>query len=575
MTINRSSILVIDDDADLRKALSNILRARGYQTLEAESGMEGLSLIGQNTFNLALIDLRLPDISGLQVLAKVKAVSPVTEVIILTGHPTLDSAIWATNNGAFSYLEKPYETEQLLLHIRRAIEKQLSEKMIRHIEYYDPLTELPNRMLFTERLQQAISQAHRHNQLIAVMLLDLDRFKVINDTYEHETGDRLIQVVARRLKSIVREGDTVARLGGDEFLLLFPFLKSAQEATELARRIVKLFNESFVLDSCEIYITASIGISIYPTDGVDTSTLIKNADSSMYHAKGQGGNTYQFYSPALDFKYLTQLTLGNSLRKAVEHKDLLLHYQPQIDLSSGEIFGVEALVRWRHCDWGFIPPEEFIALAEDIGLIIPIGKVIMQQAFTQMKIWRDDGLQLDKIAVNLSVRQFKEKDLIKSISKLLKTCSVDPCLLELEITESIIMQDPEETIETIRKLRSLGISFAIDDFGTGYSSLKYLKYLPVGRLKIAKCFIDGILTDPNDGTIAKTIINLAHNLGMKVIAEGVETVEQLEFLRCHGCDEVQGYLFSKPLPAEDITRLCEEEYSRSIVTAKRDREYHY
>jgi diguanylate cyclase (GGDEF)-like protein len=562
VTLNKPSILIVDDDAEMRRTLSSTLRTKGYQPFAAKTGVKGLSLIGQNEFNVAIIDLQLPDISGLEVLDRVKTVSPFTEIVILTGHATLASAVKATNNGVFSYLQKPCQIEQLLLHIRRAIERQRSEKMIRHIAYYDPLTELPNRMLFNERLQQAISEAHRHDQSIAIMLLDLDRFQVINDTYEHETGDRLIQVVAQRLKSIVRECDTVARLGGDEFLLIFPFLKSAQEATDLARRITKLFNESFVLESCEIYITASIGISIYPTDGVDPPTLIKNADGSMYFAKGQGGNTFQFYSPALDFKRLTQLTLGNSLRKALAQNDLLLHYQPQIDLSSGKIFGAEALVRWQHREWGLIPPEEFVALAEDIGLIIPIGKVIMQQAFSQMKMWRDDGLKLDQIAVNLSVMQFKGKNLIATISKLLKACGVDPALLELEITESIIMQNPEETIATIRKLRSLGISFAIDDFGTGYSSLKYLKYLPAGRLKIAKCFIDGILTDSNDRTIVKTIINLAHNLGMRVIAEGVETVEQLEFLRCHGCDEVQGFLFSRPLPADELKRLCEEEYTQ-------------
>lgn len=445
-------------------------------------------------------------------------------------------------------------------------ERKKNEETIRRITYYDTLTELPNRMLFTERLQQAISDAHGNNKPIAVMLLDLDRFKVINDTYEHGVGDLLIKLVGQRLQSIMRECDTVARLGGDEFLLLFPSLKSTQDATVLAQKIIKLFATVFLLDSYEIYITASIGITIYPTDGADASILIKNADSSMYHAKEKGGNDYKFYSPSLDFKCLEQLTLGNSLHKAVEQNELLLHYQPQIDLSSGRIFGVETLVRWQHPVWGLMSPTEFIALAEDIGIIIPISEWVMRQAFNQMQKWGAEGIPLSQIAVNLSVRQFKEKNLFETISELLKTSGLNPSLLELEITESIIMQNPEETIATIRNLRSLGISFSIDDFGTGYSSLNYLKYLPVSRLKIAKCFIDGISTDTNDRTITKTIINLAHNLGMKVIAEGVETFQQLEFLRRYDCDEIQGYLFYKPLSSGEIERLLTEQNAEQTLS---------
>jgi len=449
---------------------------------------------------------------------------------------------------------------------RDVTERRKSEETIKYMAYYDTLTKLPNRMLFTERLQQTLSEAHSNNKPVAVMFLDLDRFKIINDTYDHHTGDLLLELVARRLQSLMRDCDTVARLGGDEFILLFPALKSAQDARVLAQKILKIFASAFSTDSYEIYITASIGISIYPADGTDATILIKNADSSMNHAKEQGGNNYQFYSPALDFKCLEQLTLGNNLHKAVEENQLLLHYQPQIDLASGKIFGVETLVRWQHPDWGLMPPKKFIALAEDIGIIIPISEWIMGQAFTQMKKWGENGLAPGKIAVNLSVRQFKEKNLFETILKLLENSGLDPELLELEITESIIMHNPEETIATIRRLRSLGISFSIDDFGTGYSSLNYLKYLPVSRLKIAKCFIDGITTDPNDRNITKTIINLAHNLGMKVIAEGVETLDQLEFLRRYECDEIQGYLFYRPLPEEMVQQLLSEQQEEKTLS---------
>lgn len=440
------------------------------------------------------------------------------------------------------------------------------EETIKYMAFYDTLTELPNRILFTERLQQALATARRNNKPVAVMFLDLDRFKVINDTYDHPTGDLLLRQVARRLQNLARDRDTIARLGGDEFILLFQELKSSQDAIVLAQKILKTFTTVFSVDSYEIYMTASIGVSMYPADGTDASTLIKNADSSMYHIKGQGGNSYQFYSPLLDFKCLEQLTLGNNLHRAIEEKQLLLHYQPQIDLFSGKIFGVETLVRWQHPDWGLISPQKFIALAEDIGIIIPISEWIMSQAFTQMKTWKAGGLAPGKIAVNLSVRQFKEKNLFETIHRLLEVSGLDPGLLELEITESIIMHNPEETIATIRSLRSLGISFSIDDFGTGYSSLNYLKYLPVGRLKIAKCFIDGITTDPNDRNITKTIINLAHNLGIKVIAEGVETLDQLEFLRRYECDEIQGYLFYRPLPAAMIQQLLTEQQEEKTLS---------
>jgi EAL domain-containing protein (putative c-di-GMP-specific phosphodiesterase class I) len=318
-------------------------------------------------------------------------------------------------------------------------------------------------------------------------------------------------------------------------------------------------SQAFMLNGHELYVTASIGISLYPKDGDNVSTLVKNADTSMYYVKSQGRNNYQLYSPAMNDKNLEHLTMENNLHKAMKRKELLLHYQPQIDLNTGKISSLEALMRWQHPDLGLISPKEFIPIAEETGLIVPIGKWLIYSACEQLKNWRKKGYCLKRIAVNMSMRQFKLTNLIETIGKTLEGSGLDPNSLELELTESIIMKDPEVAVATLRELSSMGLYLSIDDFGTGYSSLNYLKYLPINRLKIAPNFAAGIGKDPSDEAICKAIITLAHSLNLKVIAEGVETAEQLEFLRLHECDEVQGYLFSKPLPADEISMLFDEE----------------
>lgn len=433
-------------------------------------------------------------------------------------------------------------------------------EIIKHIAYYDSLTGLPNRLLFNNRLGHAMSQAHRQNRILAIMFLDIDRFKTINDTLGHNIGDLLIHAIAQRLKSCVRKVDTVTRLGGDEFLILFTSLNRIHDAAILSQKIISMFSKPFVLDGHELHVTTSIGISIFPADGDDVTTLLKNADASMYYAKEQGGNNYQFYSATMNAKGLEHLTLENGLHKALKHKELFLHYQPQFDLITGQIVGVEALMRWKHPELGLICPADFIPLAEETGFIVPIGEWLMYTACAQLKNWQKAGFSLGRIAVNLSMRQFKLTSLTETINRILKGTGLDPDSLELELTESIVMQNPEITIATLRELRSLGIYLSIDDFGTGYSSLNYLKYLPISKLKIAQNFTKGIGKDPNDEAISRAIITLAHSLNLKVIAEGVETLEQLEFFRANYCDEVQGYLFSKPLPVEGFSQLLADQH---------------
>jgi diguanylate cyclase (GGDEF)-like protein/PAS domain S-box-containing protein len=438
-------------------------------------------------------------------------------------------------------------------------ERKKSEEMIKHKAYYDDLTNLPNRMFFNERLEQAITEAKTKKKMIAVMFLDLDRFRTINDSLGHDTGDLLIYSVAQRLQCCVRSRDTVTRLGGDEFLIMAPGLKTEQDAVVLAQKILRLMSQAFMLNSRELYVTASIGISLHPKDGDNVSTLVKNADTAMYYVKSQGKNNYRLYSPAMNARNLEYLTMENNLHKALKQKELLLHYQPQVDLKTGRVFSAEALMRWQHPELGLISPIEFIPLAEETGLIVPIGKWLIYNACEQLKHWRKEGFCLQRIAVNMSMRQFKLTNLLESIGKILERTGLDSGSLEVELTESIIMQNPEITVATLRELSAMGIYLSIDDFGTGYSSLNYLKYLPLNKLKIAPIFAAGIGKDANDEAICKAIITLAHSLNLKVIAEGVETTEQLEFFRAHECDEVQGYLFSRPLPAEEISRMFSEE----------------
>ncbi|HTL46868.1 MAG TPA: EAL domain-containing protein [Verrucomicrobiae bacterium] len=436
--------------------------------------------------------------------------------------------------------------------------RKWAEETIQHMAYYDPLTDLPNRMLFNDRLGQALAQARRKNQLVAILFLDLDRFKVINDTLGHTMGDLLLRSVAERLKKFTREGDTIARMGGDEFTFLLTGINQVDEAVKTAQNILDVLKHSFNLEGHEVHITPSIGISIFPYDGNDGVTLVKNADAALNRAKEQGRTNYQLYTPVMNAKAFERMTLENSLRKALEKGEFTLYYQPQVDLEFGEIVGMEALIRWEHPDLGLVSPAQFIPMAEETGLIVPIGEWVLKTACAQNKKWQDLGYRPMRIAVNLSARQFNEKNLVEMISGALKETRLEPQWLDLEITESVIMQQLETTIATMRDLHHLGIQISIDDFGIGYSSLSYLKKFPVHTLKIDQSFIREITTDPDDAAITAAVIAMGHSLKLKVIAEGVETMEQLQMLKSLKCDRMQGYLFSRPVPAQTITPLLME-----------------
>jgi diguanylate cyclase (GGDEF)-like protein len=442
-------------------------------------------------------------------------------------------------------------------HLYMAVMQRRVEDLFRHQASHDPLTGLPNRILFEDRLSLFLAQAYRHGEMLAVAFLDLDRFKTINDTLGHAVGDELLQSVAQRLLGCLREGDTIARWGGDEFTLLLPQISCPEEVAKIAQRILSSFKTPFRIGDRELHITTSIGIALAPYDGEDTETLLKNADATMYRAKQQGKDNFQLYAPEMNKKALEQLVLANHLYKALNRNEFLLHYQPQLDLKTGEIVALEALIRWQHPELGLVSPSQFIPLAEETGLIGAIGEWVLQAACTQNRAWQLAGLPPMRIAVNLSARQFQQK-ISKTIARVLTETGLDPSYLEVEITESIAMHDVNCTISVLQELQDMGVSIAMDDFGTGYSSLATLRRFPLHTLKVAREFVNDITTDQKDAAIIKSIVALGHGLELNVIAEGVETLEQLKFLHAVKCDGMQGYLFSKPLAADAITQFCQQ-----------------
>jgi diguanylate cyclase (GGDEF)-like protein len=433
-----------------------------------------------------------------------------------------------------------------------------AEGEIQQLINYDTLTGLPNRSLLHDRLKLAIAQASRDHQLIGVLFLDLDRFKDINDTLGHHVGDKLLKTIAKRLAACVRESDTLARLGGDEFVAILVNVNSAEGITTVAKKILTLISEQICIDDQEIYTSGSIGIAVYPMDGVDSHTLLKHADLAMYQAKELDRNNFQFFSREMNVKVLERMMLENSMRKALEREEFFLVYQPQVDARSGRITGMEALLRWQHPDLGLLDPDKFIYLAEETGFIVPIGEWVLRSACRQNKAWQQQGLPSVRVAVNLSAKQFGQDHLAEMIAATLLETGLEAEWLELEITESAIMKNADQNVTILRKLKGMGVSLAIDDFGTGYSSLAYLKHFPISRLKIDRSFVRDITTNPDDAAIAEIIIAMAQTLKLSVIAEGVETRAQMELLSFNNCIEMQGYLFSRPVPAEQFAKFLSD-----------------
>ncbi len=449
-------------------------------------------------------------------------------------------------------------------------ERKQMEQRLKELAHFDTLTGLANRMLMYDRLKQALATAMRSKAKLALLFIDLDRFKNVNDTLGHNIGDLLLKEVALRFEKIVRKSDTVARMGGDEFTIILTTIDSGEDAAIVAQKVISSLTLPFNLNSKECSVGASIGISIFPSDGDNADRLIKNADTAMYQAKYATGNTYKFYSPDMDTLVFKRLTMENELRNSIEHEDFLLYFQPIVDLASGRVVSVESLLRWKRRGVELVPPDEFIPIAEETGLILQIGQWVLQNACKQNKLWQKEGIPPLVVTINMSMCQFLRQDnLMEIVAQTLFETELAPEFLELELTESICMQNIEATISTLREFNKMGVKLSIDDFGTGYSSLSYLKHLPIDKLKVDMSFIKEVMTEPNDASIVKAIVAMAHTLGLRVIAEGVETREQMEFLQSIKCDEAQGFFFGRPSPANEAGKLLREMDGKSLVEVVR------
>ncbi|HVS25704.1 MAG TPA: EAL domain-containing protein [Burkholderiales bacterium] len=467
-------------------------------------------------------------------------------------HHADGSWIWLEGVGA--NLMHHYGIEGIVLTSRDITPRKNAEKQLNYLANHDALTGLPNRLLMEDRLRQAIAQAHRNGYLAAVMLIDLDQFKMVNESLGHHAGDLLLMEVARRIKQCAREGDTIARLGGDEFTVILHNAGTVEHVSSIAQMILEEFSRPLTIDRQELFTSASIGISIYPADGDEPDALIKHADTAMYSAKKLGRSNHRFFTDDLNAKVRERIVLENGLRTAVQRNELRLYYQPKVNVASGRIIGAEALLRWQHPQLGLVSPEIFIPIAEETGLIVPIGEWVLRTACNQICVWHNAGHELH-VAVNLSPYQLREQDLCDRITEIMLQTGVPANQLEVEITESVLVENAENAIAVLNTLKSQGIAIAIDDFGTGYSSLSYLGRFPLDILKIDQSFVRNITTDEGNTAIVRAILALAKSLGMKVVAEGVESNTQLSFLSAHGCDFAQGYFFSPPVEAERFVQL--------------------
>ena len=557
---------IFQSSVDGRFLIANPMLAKIYGYASSEDLIENLTDIGSQLY----VDpqRRLQLINLLKEQEDVKLFE--SEVYRKDG-----KIIWTSEN-----VYAVHDVAGNILYFEGTVEDITASKIakaeIEHLAFHDSLTNLPNRVLFRDRLSKALNNAYEklHSYLdqmqevevklipplLAVLFLDLDRFKLVNDTMGHAAGDRLLIEVAKRLSEYISESTFLARMGGDEFMIFVSDLQNVESIKQFAQLILKSFEVPFFVEEMALYIGTSIGISLYPSDGMDEDTLMKHADTAMFRAKERGRNHYQLYNHAISAQVMEYVAIKNGIRQALERSEFQVFYQPQINLVTGEIDCVEALVRWLHPELGWVPPNQFIPAAEEHGLIVKLGEWILRTASSQTRFWQKNGLPYIRVAVNFSVKQFQSPDLSDRIMQILAETDLEPQYLELEITESLVMQDQNTVIKMLRQLQSLGMHILIDDFGTGYSSLSYLRLLPVSKVKIDACFVREIPQNNEDAAITSAIIAMAHNLNLTVIAEGVERKEQLEFLQAHNCDAVQGYLFSRPVPAHEATLLLQAQF---------------
>lgn len=583
---DQPSIIIIDDDPLIRLLMAKALQAVGLQTIETGSGEEGLRLFANRGVDAILLDVVMP--GGMDGFETCKAFRKLPNaeyvpILMMTGLEDLESINHAFEAGATDFITKPINIPLLGHRVRYMLKASLttkrlleSERHLHQLAYFDTLTELPNRRFFREHLQRMVALAHRQNMKMAVLFLDLDGFKRINDTLGHHIGDFVLQETGERLRKSLRssdaltrlgtsdEGDALARLGGDEFTALLSVIERKEDALTVAERIRENLAQMLTFGEHELYVTTSIGISIFPDDGETADELLKNADLAMYYSKRNGGNQYRYFSNKMTEVALRRHSLENHLRKAIEHNELELNYQPLLDVKTEKYTGVEALLRWNCQALGKITPVEFIPLAEEVGLILNIGEWVLDQACNQAVRWKNQGIPINRMAVNVSAKQFLQKDFVMRIEAILTKTGLDPHVLELELTESALISNEDRVLTVLLALKKIGVQLSIDDFGVGYSSLSRLKSFPIDRLKIDMSFVRDIELSANNAAITVAIINLAESLSMKVTAEGVETNSQLDFLKKNRCNEAQGYFLSKPLSSTEV-----EEFLKGALLHKK------
>lgn len=566
-------ILIVDDLSSNAQALPNHLSDRGYRVRVATCAEFSARSIDIALPDLILLDVGNANANGYEICRNLKMTAQCADIpiIFISSESDTGSKVKAFELGCVDYVTKPYALEEIVARTQFHLKQKREADVLGFRAGHDPLTGLPNRNLLLDRLQQAVSYAERYEKHVAVAYIDLDKFKFINDSLGHEAGDQLLVEVAKRLLSCIRESDTVARLGGDEFVVVL-FDQANEDVTLHAmQRILQSIAEPVLVNGGEIRTTCSIGFSFYPQDGSDVETLLRNADAAMYRAKELGRNNFQFFTDALTERINERVALEQSLRGALERDEFTLHYQPKVDLRSGKVIGLEALIRWNHPSLGMVAPMRFIPLAEEIGLMHQIGLWVMRTACLQQKRWQEEGVAVLPIAINISSLQFLQKDFIGLVTTVLRETDVDPEYLELEISETLSMQDPQSTIRVLRELRNLGVHLVVDDFGTGYTNLSFLKQFPLDNIKLHQSFVSNIERNPEDLAISDAVISMAHSLRLRVTAEGVESGSQLALLADRGCDEIQGNYFSAAISGEQCAELLREQRSLPMEQLGRQR----
>ncbi|AGF77306.1 diguanylate cyclase (GGDEF) domain-containing protein [Desulfocapsa sulfexigens DSM 10523] len=574
-------ILIVDDDFGLRLLMRASLEKDGFRVAEAENGLVAVSVFEKLQPDAILLDVMMPKLDGFDTCKTVRKMTGGihTPILMVTGLEDLESIHRAFESGATDFITKPinwpvlnYRVKYMLRASNAFFDVIDQRKQIEVLAFYDHLTGLANRTMFKDSLDTALIDSAAEESQLAVLFMDLDRFKIINDTLGHHVGDILLKNVAGRVSTCIRDSDSfsrygqdeskscVSRLGGDEFTIMLPRLQTPEDASRVAQRIKNSLSHKFTIEGHEIFISASIGISIFPLDGNDSEVLMKHADLAMYHAKEKGKNGFQFYKKALNVKAKVRLDFENDVRKAVTNDEFVLWYQPQVDMRDGQIVGAESLARWTHPTLGQVPPSDFIPSIEELGLIVPFTDWVIRRVGEQQQAWKEQGYRQVRVAVNISSKQFAEQHLPQKLRESLEGNHLKPNAFEVEITESVMAEKKGETEEILEEIKKMGLTISVDDFGTGYSSLLYLKNFPISSIKIDRFFVKDIIKNPQDAAIIQAIIALAKSLGMTTIAEGIETSEQFKLLRSMGCDIGQGYFFSPPVPEEAFAQLVKDDF---------------